>query len=84
MADGGRIALSDGMDIRLWDTLTGKSTANIVFPAAGSSVVQGNGWAVESGANPYLRWRKGFELIARNADAIAPLKHLWLKSQRPL
>ena len=67
------------MDIRLWDIFIGKSTVNIVFPAVGLSVVQGNGWVVEFGVNPYLRWCKGFELIVRNVDAIALFKHLWFK-----
>jgi WD40 repeat protein len=82
--DGGRVALSDGIDIRIWDSLSGKGTSTIIFPAAGTSVVLGRNWAVESGANPYLRWRKGFDLIPRNSDAIALLRHQWLRSHRPL
>jgi WD40 repeat protein len=82
--DGGRIALSDGLDITFWDSSTNKRSTTAIFPSDTAVVVMGDGEAVITDALPYLRWRQQFELIPRNDDAVPVLKQLWLKAERPL
>ncbi len=83
--NGRRIAVSDGTDLAVWNPANGQLVAQLIPLPQGQLVVRsGRQATLSAGAKPWVRWRRGFDHIPRNASEIGGLFESWTAGDIPL
>ena len=71
---GNPLCVSDGVDVRVYDTATQRLRSRVTPLPGGLAVVRAGQHVVfEDQALPYLRWRRGLSLVDRGTDAVNAL-----------
>ncbi|MFT7623156.1 MAG: WD40 repeat protein [Myxococcota bacterium] len=76
--DGALAVVSDGIALSTWEVATGHRRARVFPLREGQTLVTGMECALLSeGARPWIRWRRGYDELARGKSEVKELLQRW-------